>query len=234
MKAGVILPAGGSGTRMGMDLPKQFQEVGGKPLFLYSLEVFHNLEEVGEIVLVLPNSFIEKYTWVSRDFKKVKITSGGGERWQSVEKGFNLLSHSEVVVVHDVARPFVEAEVIQKGIEKTKKGISHIVAVPATNTIKRREGEKVIETLNRNQLIEVQTPQFFPLSVLKSVYQKIQESKIPQENLTDEAGMVESLNLPVHWILGKSKYRKITQLEDMEWAEWMVERLEKEKSEGLA
>ncbi|MFC1586028.1 2-C-methyl-D-erythritol 4-phosphate cytidylyltransferase [Fibrobacterota bacterium] len=227
---GVILPAAGRGVRCGGDFPKQFINLGGQPLFTYSLETFSSLKEVGEIVLVLPEEHMNEYTALADTYLKLKMTRGGGRRWESVQNGFNSLSHgSKYVLIHDTARPFIPRSVIRRCLEYLKEGKDTITALPAVNTVKDVRDDRIKKTLDRNRLIEVQTPQAFHRETLKRAYDIFRERDEDGQDsfTTDEAGLVESIGLPVYWTPGSRFAHKITDQEDLKWAEWMMCRIRK-------
>ncbi len=225
MGIGVILPAGGKGSRFGGPIPKQFLEVrSGRPLLQYSLEAFHTLEEVESIVLVLPPDQVEIRRPLVQVFPKLHLAVGGMERWNSVQNGFRALpEHCDPILIHDTARPFIPQSVIRRCVQKLKAGTGVTAAVPATDTIKEVEGEKVKHTLERSRLIQTQTPQGFPRSMLNALYAR----EFPHNfHPNDEAHIAEELSFPMVWVKGHAIIRKITDPEDWEWAVWMAERLE--------
>ena len=229
---GLILPAGGKGARYGDSRPKQFHLLNGKPLFLFSLETFSSIEEIDEIILVLPEKYIPEFRPLCGEYPGLKITSSGNERWQSVRNGFEQLSPGvEYVLVHDVARPFVPVSVIRRCIQSVRDGNNTITALPVADTVKRIEGGLIRETLDRKSLVQVQTPQAFHRQVLEEVYKKINyDMDVPTSSRTDEAGMVEKLGKPVAWIPGSPLSFKITEPEDFKRAEFTLNRRKREDS----
>ena len=222
---GVVLPAGGQGLRAGGPVPKQFLPLGSKlkPMFQYSLETFHKLDFVREIVLVLPPEKLASYQLLTTAFPKLKLASGGIERWASVRNGVNALSAGlGYVAVHDVARPFVSEAVIRRCLEAVDPGTCVIAAVPASDTVKEVEFQKVTRTLDRRRLILVQTPQVFPRELLEALYSGPRHGEVP----TDEAMLAEQAGEPVRWVWGSDVNRKVTTTTDLHWAEWMAARLE--------
>ena len=223
-RAAALIPAGGSSRRMG-GLPKQFRELGDKRLLDYSLESLHKVEVIGEIVVAVPENKLEELREYLAKYPKVKCVSGGEERWQSVGRAFETLtSGPDVVLVHDAARPFLSSRQVLEGLQAVMNRDCVITALPATDTLKRVSGDRVLETVDRTQLIEVQTPQYFRASVLQQIFAAADGGKIPAHQLTDEAGMAEALGLDVHWIRGSVLLRKITYVEDWDWAAWALEK----------
>lgn len=225
MGIGVIIPAGGQGTRFGGMLPKQFLEVRpGQPLLRYPLESFHDLPEVESIVLVLPEEWMVAGAELLEDFTKLKLTVGGPDRWISVRNGFNALPTScDPILIHDAARPFTPQSVIRRCIQAMHGGLAVIAALPASDTVKEVGGGKVSRTLDRSSLVMVQTPQGFPRTMLQAVYDLgLPEGSKP----TDEAQIAEAAGFHVGWVKGSFLSRKITEPEDWEWAEWIAKRLD--------
>jgi 2-C-methyl-D-erythritol 4-phosphate cytidylyltransferase len=225
MGIGVVLPAGGQGSRFGGPLPKQFLEVRpGRPLLRYALDTFHGLKEVDAIALVLPPDRIEAWRNLLEMFPKLRLAPGGPDRWVSVRNGFESLPpETDPILIHDAARPFVPRSVIRRCEQSLKSGKAVTAALSASDTVKQVEGDKVLETLDRNRLVLTQTPQGFPRAMLKALYDHPMPADVRP---TDEAQIAEAAGFPVSWVAGSPMARKITDPEDWEWAEWVAERLE--------
>jgi 2-C-methyl-D-erythritol 4-phosphate cytidylyltransferase len=221
-RVAAVVPAGGSGTRMGADVPKQFLLLGGVPMLLHSLRVFDRAPSVDTVILVVPRDerrraltdVIERY-----GVKKVqKVIAGGETRQQSVYNGLKETDPDvEIVVVHDAVRPFVTEDLIEQSIEAARKGSGAIVAVPMKDTPKQAGLDRQIQrTLDRNQLWMAQTPQTFRRDVLLEAYEKA-----ATENLqaTDDAALVERLGHKVGIVAGSWENIKITTSEDLIIAE---------------
>ncbi len=223
-KVGVVLPAGGKGLRLGGELPKQFLDLGGRPMFRFSLEQFHRMEPVGEIALVLPEAFLEKFADIPLAWPKVKLVPGGTERWESVRNGVCALDNSlDMVLIHDVARPFLTSEVVDRCLVVLDQGMSVITALQATDTVKEVDGTRVSRTVDRSKLVMVQTPQGFPRVLLESVYAAYPEGF--GALATDEAQIVEMDGYPVAWVEGHPLSRKVTGEDDWQWALWTEARI---------
>ncbi len=217
--------------RAGSAEPKQFVALGkreaisgsaavaGKPMLLYTVEAFHRLEFVKSIMLVLPNERMEEYAVRLSAFPKVKLVPGGAERWESVRNGFEALDPElPVILVHDVARPFVSEAIIRRCLAALAPGACVIAAMPASDTVKEISGASITRTLDRKKLILVQTPQVFPHDLLKTIYAAPWVGDVP----TDEAQMAERAGFEVRWVLGNESNRKVTGAEDLQWADWMA------------
>lgn len=220
-----VLPAGGLGKRMGGTIPKQLMQLGGKPIYQYSLETFLKMDEIAEVVMAVPadwEDYFEKEidTWIASSeniekFRtKLKIVIGGAERWQSVENGVNALTSSaEYVLVHDVARPFVSEKIIRDVCETLINKGSCLVAKPAIDTIKIARDGRVENTIDRNKVWLAQTPQAARIDLLKQLYSRI--AKEPLDfTPTDEASILEFFGEPVYIVKGESANDKLTTPED--------------------
>jgi 2-C-methyl-D-erythritol 4-phosphate cytidylyltransferase len=221
--AGVILPAGGKGLRAGSPEPKQFLPLaGGKTMLAYAVDAFHELVCVKSIVLALPRERLAEFAPLAASHPKLRLVEGGSERWVSVRNAFQALDpRLPYVLVHDVARPFVSAEVIRRCLEAASPDACAIAALPSPDTIKEVERDRVQRTLDRGRMILVQTPQVFPRRVLEAVYARAWTGDIP----TDEATLAERAGFPVRWVMGSGVNRKITGAADLEWARWLAARI---------
>jgi 2-C-methyl-D-erythritol 4-phosphate cytidylyltransferase len=213
-KVGVVLPAGGIGSRMGAEKPKQLLEIAGKEIWKYALDVFETHELIDEIVIVCHESL---FAYFKSEVKssKVSLVQGGKERWQSVENGVNELSSEiDFVMVHDVARPFLSKNIVTNCIDRLKEGQSCMVAKPCVDTVKWVVNAQVEKTIDRAQVWLAQTPQCFPLSKLKSWYEMLNggvEGFLP----TDEASIAERFGESVRVVEGDSLNDKVTLPEDL-------------------
>ena len=226
-KISIIIAAGGSAERFGQRnlISKQFLLLKNKPLLLYSLEKFLSLKNVVEIVIVTNNvnstsKLLEEASYP--DNVKIKVVEGGKLRQDSVYNGFcNLDTSSNLVVIHDVARPLFEPEDLKKCIDTAFTSGAAVLAVPVIDTIKCAKSDKdrliVKSTLDRSELFLIQTPQIFRYDLLSMAYEKFRaKSLIPL--ITDEANMIEVIGESVNLVLGDRKNIKITYPEDLEIA----------------
>lgn len=219
---GVVLPAGGKGLRAGGTEPKQFLPLAGKPMLAYAIKAFSDLVCVKSIILALPRERMPDYASLAAAHPKLKLVEGGPERWVSVRNGFQMLDPKlPYVLVHDVARPFVSAGIIRRCLEAVAPEACVIAALPSPDTVKLVYEGAVTKTLDRRNLILVQTPQVFPRKVLETVYSRAWSGDIP----TDEAMMAEQAGFAVRWVQGSDANRKVTSAADLAWAEWMAGRI---------
>lgn len=225
----VIIVAAGRGTRMNMDISKQYVEVARKPVIARTIQVFEDCEFIHEIILVVneydilycKQEIIEKY-----GFRKVKsLVTGGSERQNSVYNGLQEVSKScKVVLIHDGARPFVKEEIILACIQGAQDFEACCAAIPVKDTIKAVSEDGFIkETLNRNELWSIQTPQAFQYHVIMTAQQRAVEEGFLG---TDDAGLVERVGFKVKLIKGSYYNIKITTQEDLILAEAIAEALD--------
>jgi 2-C-methyl-D-erythritol 4-phosphate cytidylyltransferase len=207
---------------MGKNLPKQFLTLRDKPVLAYTLEFFEKISPVNEIILVTGNDYreyvksdiVEKY-----QFHKVKkIVIGGDKRQDSVYQGIiHCDDRAEVILVHDAARPFPPREGVEEGIESALRGKGGVLGISVTDTIKKTNPEgNVIATLNRDELISVQTPQIFPAELLKIAFEKAIRDNFTG---TDEASVMEYAGFPVTTFPGSRYNIKLTVPEDITFGE---------------
>ena len=221
MRAGAIIPAAGSGTRMG-GARKAFLELGGKPLLQHCLEAFFQVDVISTIVVALAADDADNPpAWLQHD--RVHIVRGGSQRAESVRAGLDALGEDvDVVVVHDAARPLVTAEMIRSVIEIAARGGSATVALPVTDTLHEVDDVGIVGTVDRTRYWRAQTPQAFPREALEIAYARIEDFA----NATDEAGLVASSGFTVKVIAGAAWNIKITTPDDVALAEaTLAERL---------
>ncbi|MCD4655947.1 MAG: 2-C-methyl-D-erythritol 4-phosphate cytidylyltransferase [Planctomycetes bacterium] len=217
--AGLVLVAGGSGSRFNSKQRKQYVNLDGKPIIIHTLAKFINIEEISEIVIVLPENDIEfvrnEVSKYFSEYKKLKFVIGGSERVYSVINGFNSLTKSiDIVLIHDAVRPFIEKNSIVQTIMEAKNTGAAIVAVSVKDTLKKTNDNLLIEqTLNRQYLYAAQTPQVFK----REVFEKAIENwrKLEEPAVTDDAMLVELMNYKVKIVEGSYTNIKITKPEDM-------------------
>jgi len=227
-----ILPAAGLGTRMGADTPKQFLELDGAPIVIWSLRRIASCDLVTDIIIATRPDEIARLEERIRDEKlkqPVRVVRGGDSRQDSV--GFALHEvpdDTEIVLVHDAVRPFVTREQICRVIEEARNCKAAILGVPAMDTVKEVKRASLPEdvalitaTIPRERIVLAQTPQVFSAKLLKEAFARAQADGI---SASDEAGLVERLGYDVHVVLGSERNIKITKPADMELARNYMER----------
>jgi 2-C-methyl-D-erythritol 4-phosphate cytidylyltransferase/2-C-methyl-D-erythritol 2,4-cyclodiphosphate synthase len=211
-----IIAAGGAGRRLGAHVPKQLLVVGGVPMLQRSVEAFLTHPLVNEVVVALPASLTASPpAWL----KGVRVVAGGDSRQESVARAFDVVPvKSDVVLVHDAARPFVTREIISRAIDAAARYGAAIPAVPASDTVKRvdaGDGPAVVaETIPREQVFLAQTPQAFRRSILGRAV-ALGRTGVPG---TDEASLVERSGHAVRVVAGDVSNVKITTPADLERA----------------
>jgi len=230
MKVAVILPAAGLGTRMGKGSAektgtsrKQFMLLEGSPILIHTVRRFAASERVAEIVVAVRAEDLE---WVggmlAREFpgRRVRAVEGGNSRQQSVENALATLGpETPLVAVHDAVRPFIELETILKVFDEAAETGAAIVGVPVVDTVKqvsRATGRvRIRATLPREKLVMAQTPQVFRYDLLARAFELAREDGFLG---SDEASMVERLDVEVSVVLGSDRNIKITKPGDMDLA----------------
>jgi len=219
----VVLPAGGLGKRMGSSIPKQLLSLRGKPVYFHSLETFLSMDEIAEVILVVPKDWKSHFEQelldgnaLSKEYQeKLKIVEGGKERWESVKQGVLAISKSSHVLVHDVARPFISKDIIRESCLALETKGACIVARPVNDTVKVVQDGVIQNTLDRTTVWLAQTPQSCSVELLKSLYKKIEQKPLDFVP-TDESSILEYFNIPVYVIRGDALNDKITTPEDWE------------------
>jgi 2-C-methyl-D-erythritol 4-phosphate cytidylyltransferase len=223
MVTAIVLAAGRS-TRMGGGANKQFIELLGKPLLYYSLAAFEQCPAVDAVVLVRRPDYAHQAEQVVEKFGFRKICAfadGGVERQDSVASGLkNCGSETDIVAVHDGARPLVTPALIESTIVSAREFGTGIAAVKVVDTIKEANGDRtVVRTVDRTRLWAVQTPQTVRFELLREAYGKVFENKMV---VTDEAAAVELLGEQVHLVETPFLNLKITMLSDLRIAESLL------------
>lgn len=222
-KIAAVIVAGGMGTRLESPVLKAFIQLDEKPLFAYSLEIFDQHTSVSEVMLVVPESTVEKAKNIIEKLNTLKIVTvvpGGKERWESVRNGVQAIDTSvKWILVHDAARPFVTTEVINSLLEKRSVYKCAITATPVDDTIRHFENDTCTETVDRSKLIRVGTPQLFHRESLLNAFVHAESMTSPP---TDEAILMEKCGIPVGFAWGDPMNFKITTQSDLEIAEAIV------------
>lgn len=216
MHVAAIIAAGGTGTRLGAGVPKQFLQLGGQTILQRSIEAFTRHDRVTEVVLALPPQATLE---VAGPDGKLRVVAGGARRQDSVANAFDAVSPgAEIVLVHDAARPFVSADVISRTIDAAAAHGAAIAAVAVTDTVKQvtmEGGDLVIAgTIPRESIYLAQTPQGFRRDVLAKVVSLGRGDAVA----TDEAALAELAGHPVHIVEGDVENVKITTAADLDRA----------------
>lgn len=222
--AGAIIVAGGRGVRAGEGEPKQFRPIGGVPMLLRALRPFTSHPRVGPIVVVLPAANAANVPeWLAPLVsQRLRLAVGGAERQHSVAAGLALLgAEAKLVLVHDAARPLVDADLIDRVLAVAALGACAVPALPLSDTIKETDAAGLVQrTVPRERLVAVQTPQAFPREFLEVAHQRARSDALPLA--TDDAALCERLGFPVRVVAGSSRNIKVTTADDFVVAEALV------------
>ncbi len=216
MSVWALLAAAGSGERLGADRPKAFVRLGEQPLLAESLGRLDASDWIDAIVVAAPPGWEEPSILLAEELGCSKVSScvtGGETRAESVKRALDEVpDDAAVVVVHDAARPYLEDAVIERVLAALQEGWDGAVpVVPLSDTVKRVEGERVVETLPRSELRAVQTPQAFVADVLRDAYEQGDLA-----GATDCASLVEARGGRVKIVPGDPRLAKITEAADLE------------------
>ncbi len=212
---GVVIVAGGSGSRMGGGELKQFRWVSGKPALLHSVQAFMARPDVAIVVVVLPKAYAaDPPPWLFQcDVDRLLVSTGGSERHESVINGLeDLPEEVNIAVVHDAARPLVTDATIDRVILEARKGHGAIAALPVVDTLKEVDATgRIVRTVDRTNLWRAQTPQAFPRHLLEQAHVAGRADNI---GATDDAFLLERLGLPVVVVRGSERGLKLTEEAD--------------------
>ena len=221
MKSFVVIVAGGSGSRMGADMPKQFLELNNKPILMHTLERLYSISPNSSFVLVLPASQFEYWQILCTKHKfkmNYQLVEGGDSRFQSVKNGLSKVKANSLVAIHDGVRPFVSKDVFENCMNKAKINGAAIPTLPITDSI-REISKNGSQIRDRNLFVSVQTPQCFQSGIiLESYKQKFNTS------FTDDASVAEQKGFEISLVKGNKENIKITTPEDLEIAFTFINR----------
>ena len=220
MAAGAVIVAAGESRRMrGID--KILTPLAGRPLIAHAIEAFDDSPSIGRIVLVLSRGVLDRGRRIVEEggWDKVTDVCAGGERRQdSVRAGLDRLPDVDWVIVHDGARPLVDADIIGRGLDAAAETGAAVASVPVTDTIKRAgPGCIVVDTPPREELWAAQTPQVFRRQVLADAHERV------AEDVTDDAAMVELAGGAVKLFMGSYENIKVSTPEDLAAARVLLE-----------
>lgn len=219
MKKFVIIVAGGSGLRMGTELPKQFLEICGKPVLMHTLQVFYDFDPLSELILVLPSA--QQEFWAALCLKHSftlphTIATGGETRFHSVQNGLKMLSEPGIVMIHDGVRPLVSPETLRRCCLEAEKNGNAIPVLPVTESLRKVEGTENI-AVDRSLYYSVQTPQTFLSAQILEAFDQPWEPVF-----TDDASVAERRGFKIHMVEGNTTNIKITTPADLAIAETFI------------
>lgn len=221
MKKFVIIVAGGSGSRMGTEIPKQFLELCGKPVLMHTIQVFHDFDPESKIILVLPED--QQQFWkglcLKHSFPLVhQIVSGGKTRFHSVKNGLSQISEEGIVFIHDGVRPLVSKETLNRCFETARKCGNAIPVLPVNESLRKQEGDQNI-SVDRSKYFSVQTPQTFRSEQILEAFKHDFDPAF-----TDDASVAEKAGFSIQMVEGNRENIKITTPTDLIIAEAFLKR----------
>ncbi|MBO5733102.1 MAG: 2-C-methyl-D-erythritol 4-phosphate cytidylyltransferase [Alistipes sp.] len=222
-KYGVIIVAGGSGSRMQSALPKQFLMLGGLPVVARTINTFAEALPSADIVVVLPEAHISLWRNLEARFDVAmhRCVAGGSERFHSVKCGIEALgSDVEYIAVHDGVRALVSKRLIIRTLLDAEKSGATIPVIEVADSFRRVDGVES-HIVPRSELRAVQTPQIFSAELLRRAYEQPFDS-----SFTDDASVVEAMGHRISLVDGERSNLKLTTPEDLEWAEYYLSKSE--------
>lgn len=221
MNTALIL-AGGVDSRFKMDIPKQFVNVNNRPVIVYTLEIFQNHPDIDEIIVICLDGWQEMVRVYGKQFNISKLTgiiSGGKDAQESTYKGLqylkNKMAQGDIVVIHDAIRPLVSKEIISKSIKMCQKKGMGVAATYIMDTIMHSEnGKEGNQSINRYQIMKVQTPQAFDYKLIVELHERAIREKCM--GAWDNSSMITNLGEKVYFSEGSDLNMKINTVEDVE------------------
>jgi 2-C-methyl-D-erythritol 4-phosphate cytidylyltransferase len=212
MELYAVIVAGGSGKRMGAEIPKQFLELAGRPVLMHTIERFKSYNDAIEIITVLPENQLR--FWIDMQKRHSfsilhTLVKGGSNRFFSVRNGLKFVSNSGLVAIHDGVRPFVSIDTIKRCFDAAEKLGNAIPAISPTESL-RIITEQGSLPVNRFHVKQIQTPQVFNAGLIKNAY--LQEYS---PDFTDDATVLEKTGEKINLIEGNRENIKITTPEDL-------------------
>ena len=208
----VVIVAGGSGKRMGAEVPKQFLELAGRPVLMHTIERFKAFNEAVEIITVLPEDQLRHWLYLQEKHSfsiPQTLVKGGSARFYSVRNGLKFVNSPGIVAIHDGVRPFVSDDTIKRCFETAEKNGNAIPAVTVAESL-RIVTDTGNHPINRLQVRQIQTPQVFRAELLKKAY-----NQCYRQEFTDDATVLESAGEVINLVEGNRENIKITTPEDL-------------------
>jgi 2-C-methyl-D-erythritol 4-phosphate cytidylyltransferase/2-C-methyl-D-erythritol 2,4-cyclodiphosphate synthase len=210
----VIVPAAGAGTRFGGDIPKQFRQLGGKPLVQRVVERFLFDEQVSRVIIPVAEMLLSVVSQSNEE--RVKFVAGGETRLQSVARGMEHAADAALIAIHDAVRPFFAIETFHAALAAAQEHGAALPVIALADTVHVIAEDRIVSTPDRSALAAAQTPQCFRADVLRDIVARAQRDG---EEATDEAGLAARYGYTVKTVPGDSMNFKITRLEDLAMAE---------------
>lgn len=228
-----VIAAGGIGSRMGSETPKQYIKICGKEIIRLTAEKFAKVNRINKVIILCPEDWVDFTSDLFND-EKITVLCGGTTRNETLMKAIDFIEESygltddTVIITHDAVRPFVTAEIIENNIDAVLKFGATGTAIPATDTIFESQNNSTISSVpDRSKLYQAQTPQCFKAKKLRELYNNLSQKE--KEILTDACKIYTMKGLDVHLIRGDVSNIKITYPYDLIIAEAII-KSEKNKS----
>jgi 2-C-methyl-D-erythritol 4-phosphate cytidylyltransferase len=208
----VVIVAGGSGKRMGVDTPKQFLELAGKPVLMHTIERFKAFDSSIEIITVLPENQLRYWNELRKKYSfdiPHTFVKGGAKRYISVRHGLEFVNAPGLVAIHDGVRPLVKLETIKRCFETAEKYGNAIPVISPSDSLRMEKDGRNIP-INRLDVKQVQTPQVFDVALIKKAYKQDFDP-----SFTDDASVLEKTGKEIHMVDGNRENIKITNPEDL-------------------
>lgn len=219
MKKFAIIVAGGSGSRMGTEIPKQFLELRGKPVLMHTIQVFRSYDPAAEIILVLPQHQIDFWKELCSKHSfglKHQIVSGGETRFHSVRNGLTKINEYGIVFIHDGVRPLVSTETLSRCFETASNSGNAIPVLAVNESLRKIDGKSNI-SVDRSLYFSVQTPQTFRSEQILEAFKQDFDPLF-----TDDASVAEKAGFDIHLVEGNRENIKITTPVDLLIAEKLL------------
>ena len=223
MKVTAIIPAGGSGSRLGLKTKKPFVMLSGKPILYYAIRAIEATDAVNEIIVAAEKSQMSRVKALIKRFgfhKVKKVVAGGSTRTASVKNCLDaIIGKPDIVLIHDAARPLVSVDMIAKAIKFALKYGACVAAVPESDTVKLAGQDGFVEkTIDRRNVFRAQTPQAFKTALIIGAYRSLGVER----GATDDSSILEDLGVRVKILSGSYRNIKITTREDLKIAEALL------------
>ena len=221
MKKFAIIVAGGSGNRMGSNIPKQFLELSGKPVLMHTMQSFCDYDPSCELILVIPEQH-QQY-WAALCLKHSftvahQVVAGGQTRFHSVQNGLKCIEGEGIVFIHDGVRPLVSHQTIERCSHMAQKNGNAIPVLTVNNSLRKKKGSQSV-SVDRTLYLSVQTPQTFRCDQILKAYEQDYDP-----SFTDDASVAEKAGFPIFMVEGNRENIKITTPTDLIFAEAILVR----------
>jgi 2-C-methyl-D-erythritol 4-phosphate cytidylyltransferase len=219
-----VIVAGGSGSRMGSDTPKQFLPIGNAPILMHTIKRFFTSNELVNIILVLPEEQMDRWHQLCEKYSfsiPHLIVAGGKNRFQSVRNGLNSIGVNDgIVAIHDGVRPFISKRIIEEAYKTAEEKGNAVASVELKDSIRLidKKGNKTVE---RENYRIIQTPQAFKIALIREAFQKAKN-----DQFTDDASVAEAAGYSIQLIEGAYENIKITTPEDLAMAEAILKKFD--------